>query len=555
MHQDGDIDFSLYTREQLENAVARMDRERYPINFQNLIAEYQRRRVAERLAAEVAVASGTVAPPDRMLSPSRAFAVTFEPTASFINWLGPSRNDFHLVGSGKLRIDDALVRVTGRRFRIFIGLPVIDTEELARQFVCNVECEGSVVRFELRVPGEEVQGVTLWLASAAEAEELSKILPVERTPDFTPQLKMHVEFEQALIAQSPKTPITYALIIACVCVYVTTALGTNHLLGFDGQSLVGLGSNFGPYTTDGDWWRLLTAMFLHLGIIHLAFNMWALASFGPLVERLYGSVFYFLIYMGAGLAGGLASVSWRPEVNSVGASGAIFGIFGALLAVQIHNGGSIPVNVLRPLRYTSSLYIALSLFVGLSASGVDNAAHIGGIAAGFLMGLTVSRPITGSRLGTREFSRRVARGTSVAVCVLAVGVWGAKEGSTRLTGQGLFAQTLHWYLGRESANLALWHGSRNLATTLHFSDEAYANWLNREVVPFWAEADRRFQRIELTKTSPSYSHLESFRELASGRLHAFGLIVSGLRQHDEKMTTAGADEIRAGDKLIHEKLQ
>ena len=169
MASDGDIDFSGYTREQLDNAVARMDHLRYPINSKNLITEYQRRREAERQAAEVAAKAVAVAPPDRMLSPPREFAVTFEPMASFLNWLGPSRNDFHLVGSGSIRVDDALVRVTGRRFRIFIGLPVIDTEELARQFVCNVECEGSVVRFELRVPGEEVQGVTLWLRDFKEA--------------------------------------------------------------------------------------------------------------------------------------------------------------------------------------------------------------------------------------------------------------------------------------------------------------------------------------------------------------------------------------------------
>src|SRR5277367_774115 len=144
MATDGDIDFSGYTREQLDSAVARMDHQRYPINSQNLIAEYQRRRIAERQAAEIAAKSGTPTPPDPMVSPPRAFAVTFEPTASFMNWLGPSRNDFHLVGSGNLSVDDALVRVTGRRFGIFLGLPLTQTEELGRQFVCNVECEASV---------------------------------------------------------------------------------------------------------------------------------------------------------------------------------------------------------------------------------------------------------------------------------------------------------------------------------------------------------------------------------------------------------------------------
>ena len=80
-----------------------------------------------------------MAPPDRMLSAPRPLEVTFEPTANLTNWLGPSRNDFHLVGSGTILVDDALVRVRGRRFAYWIGLPVMDANELGRPFVVNVE--------------------------------------------------------------------------------------------------------------------------------------------------------------------------------------------------------------------------------------------------------------------------------------------------------------------------------------------------------------------------------------------------------------------------------
>jgi rhomboid protease GluP len=555
MATDGDIDFKSYTREQLDSAVTRIDRQRNPINAQNLITEYQRRRVAERQAAELAARSETVAPPDKMLSAPRTLAVRFEPSDSFSTWLAPSRNDFHLIGSGTIQVDGTLVRLTGRQFSIMFGLPFIHTHELGFQFVFNVEVDGDAVRFELRVPGEKARGLTMWLRSAADAEELSKSLPAGRTSDVVPQLAGHVEFERSLIAQSPKTPVTYGLVIACVCVYVTTALGTNHLFGFDGQSVVSLGSNFGPYTTDGDWWRLLTSMFLHLGLIHLAFNMWALASFGPIVERLYGSVSYFLIYLVSGLAGSLASVSWQPQINSVGASGAIFGIFGGLLAVQIHNGSSIPTNVLRPLRYTSIIYIACTLIGGLSNTGVDNAAHIGGLAAGFLMGLTLSRQITGRHLSTREFGLRFARGAPLALCLLAVGVWCAKHESTRLTGEGLFAQTFHWYAPREDAIVDLWNQSTQLSKTAHWSDETYANWLDREVLPFWKEADLRFRKIGLPPASPAYSLVQSLQKVVSERLRAYQLIDQGLRQHDDKMRAEGLDVIEKGNELIKEKLE
>src|SRR5713226_6429550 len=133
MATDGDIDFTTYTREQLDSAVTRMDHARYPINSRNLIDEYQRRKAEEKKAAALALESKTVVVPDQMLSVARAFEVMFEPRGSFLNWLGPSRNDFHLIGSGTIQVDDALVRVKGRRIAYWLGMPVVDTDELGRR--------------------------------------------------------------------------------------------------------------------------------------------------------------------------------------------------------------------------------------------------------------------------------------------------------------------------------------------------------------------------------------------------------------------------------------
>jgi membrane associated rhomboid family serine protease len=168
--------------------------------------------------------------------------------------------------------------------------------------------------------------ITLWLPDSAAAERLATVLPRARTPEFRPQLKGYVEFERSLIARSAHTPVTVALVAINALVFLATVLS--------GSRLIAAGSNLGPYTTDGEWWRLLTSLFLHLGVWHLLFNMWALASFGPLAERLYGSANYLLLYLVAGVTGSLVSISWQPEVNSVGASGAIFGILGSLLAAR-----------------------------------------------------------------------------------------------------------------------------------------------------------------------------------------------------------------------------
>jgi rhomboid protease GluP len=547
---DGEIDFGAYTREQLDNAVSRMDRYRFPINYRNLVAEYQRRRVAERQAQELAVESGTVAPLDNMLSVPRVFAVKFEPNAGLSKWLAPSRNDFHLVASGTVQVDGAVVRVTGRRFSILMGLPLTQVEELGRQFVVNVECDGVAVRFELRVPGEKIRGVVLWFRSAGEAEELSKSLPIEHTPDFTPHLARHVEFERSLTAQSPKTPVTYGLVVICVLVYLTTAIDTGLLFGFDGPSLVRLGSNFGPYTADGDWWRLLTSMFLHLGLIHLAFNMWALASFGPLVERLYGSVTYLVIYMVAGLAGALASISWRPEINSIGASGAIFGILGALIAAQLRNARTIPESVLKPLRNSSIIFIGCALFAGLASKGVDNAAHIGGMAAGFLVGLAVSRPVTGRNLDVPDVIRRCTLGVPLSIILIGAGVLSAQHASQRLTAEGLFARTMHWFAPREIIAISRWHDLGVIRNAGKWDDNTYASALDAEVIPFWRDAVSRLDGIELAPTSPSYNRFQFLRNVANGRLRATERAVRGLRLHDAEMSAQAVRDMRSVDEMI-----
>lgn len=443
MATDGEIDFRKYTREQLDSAVSRMDHERFPINSRNLISEYQRRKVEEKAAAALAAATATPMVPDRMLSAAKAFQVKFQPSTVFVDWLEPSRNDFHLTGSGTVQVDDTVVKVRGRRASYMAGIPLRRTEELGRRYITNVEVQECVVRFELTVPGQKVRHLALWLKSPEEALELSRMLPMERTQDFVPRLKERVEFERLLIAQSAKTPVTWTLVGLCILVYAATALVSDEWLDLDGASLVSMGSDFGPYTTDGDWFRLFTCMFLHGGLLHILFNMWALASFGPLVERLFGSISYATIYLVAGIAASLASISWNPDVNSVGASGAIFGLLGALAAIQVHNDGSIPISVLKPLRRSSLIYIGVALLAGFESSEIDNAAHVGGLLAGYLLGYTLRRPLTGLSLETRAFTRRLGLAAMASCFLIVTGVLVAKQATARLTNEGQYNATLH----------------------------------------------------------------------------------------------------------------
>lgn len=201
------------------------------------------------------------------------------------------------------------------------------------------------------------------------------------------------DFNERLVAATPHARTTQLLVAANAAVFaVMSVLGVS-MLGGHAEEYLRFGANFAPLTTSGEWWRLATCLFIHAGILHLALNMWALWDSGRLVERLFGSGWFAALYLFAGVCGSCASMLWNQHVISAGASGAVFGVFGALLAYMTVERGSIPPATLNRLRVSSSTFVVYSLFYGFLQSGIDNAAHLGGLAGGFVMGLALARPL------------------------------------------------------------------------------------------------------------------------------------------------------------------
>ena len=168
------------------------------------------------------------------------------------------------------------------------------------------------------------------------------------------------------------------------------ALAGSSFEEFSGQILVHFGANFGPYTLSGQWWRLVTYMFLHSGVMHIAFNMWCLWDLGALCESLYGRWTFAAIYLITGVGGGVASLGWNPNVLSVGASGAIFGLAGALVASLYLGEFSLPRAVTSgPLR-SLLFFIGFNVVLGNFLGGIDNACHIGGLVSGAILGALIA---------------------------------------------------------------------------------------------------------------------------------------------------------------------
>lgn len=202
------------------------------------------------------------------------------------------------------------------------------------------------------------------------------------------------EFEQTLQQLTPRVFVTPAIVLVCVVVYVVMVVSGVDPVTPDGQSLLEWGADYGPLTMNGQWWRLLTSTFLHFGVIHLLFNMWVLLSLGSLVERLLGNGGFAATFLFSGVCGSIASLAHDPVVVSAGASGAVFGIVGALLAFLVFHPQTVPSPVLKELRGSMTAFIIYNGLFGLATPGIDMAAHIGGFLAGGVCGLILGQPLT-----------------------------------------------------------------------------------------------------------------------------------------------------------------
>ena len=124
--------------------------------------------------------------------------------------------------------------------------------------------------------------------------------------------------------------VTWALASACVFVFLLMTASGASVFDPSLEQVVAWGGDFGPATLGSDWWRLVTATFVHVGLLHLALNMWCLLTLGPIAERVFGRGLFFLLYLVSGVAGSATSLLVHPLIVGAGASGAIFGVAGAL---------------------------------------------------------------------------------------------------------------------------------------------------------------------------------------------------------------------------------
>jgi rhomboid protease GluP len=226
---------------------------------------------------------------------------------------------------------------------------------------------------------------------------------VQEVPETAGPDVPETSFYDVLVRATPRFFVTPALITANVVYFAIAVLQGVSPLEPERQHLLDLGAIYGPLVFEGEWWRLTTANFVHIGFLHLFFNMWCLWSLGNAAERMFGNLTFLLIYLLSGIGGSLASISWHPSVLSAGASGAIFGIAGALVSMLYFGHILVPRQVVRQLLSSLTFFVGFNLLLGSVLEGVDNAGHIGGLVAGLGLGAALHRPLPSGRRPWHRF--------------------------------------------------------------------------------------------------------------------------------------------------------
>ncbi|HEX2142718.1 MAG TPA: rhomboid family intramembrane serine protease [Candidatus Limnocylindria bacterium] len=234
--------------------------------------------------------------------------------------------------------------------------------------------------------------------------------------------------------------VTWAIVIVNLAIFgldaLLTGFGSLQLWGAGGP-LVEAGLVSAPAVAAGEWWRLFTSAFLHLGILHIAFNMYALWLFGPIIEQLYGHVEYVVLYVLCALGGSVLTIVASPDSAAAGASGAIFGLFGLAFVVSRRRHLLLGPQARAILSQAGGLLL-INLVITFTVPRISWTGHLGGLAIGVAIGLLLSPrnvPTMGG-LWRAPDGAPLAGGTSLAVraaaylgvaAVLLAGTWFAVQ--------------------------------------------------------------------------------------------------------------------------------
>lgn len=483
--------------------------------------------------------------------PVRVFRVRFLDRDRF---RGNQRHALALGGEGEVRVGTRELVLALRRRRWFLpARQSLHSWPIAR--VHDVSVQDKYVRFQVEATDIDAPGICVALADAPAAQELARALPASQSPENLRREAEFATYAQWLGDLSARCTVVPAIIVLNAAVFLLMALAGAGLSAPSPGLAVSWGANYGPRTFAGQWWRLLSCVFVHAGLLHVAFNMLALYQVGQLAERLLGSARFAAMYLFAGICGSLLSVYLHPATISVGASGAVFGVYGALVALSLRGDTGVPGFIAARYRASSLGFIFYNVVFGLFGAHIDNAAHIGGLVSGALMGFLLARPgVVGPASGAqprRSWPGLAAAGL-LAAAVLGGAGYGLEQAREHRLLEDRFVRMVRHLPYHEQSVLAEFAGLARDLGQGRIDAQRFANALEGQVLPRWDALYRNYEALPLDANSAVLPLRDALLGYLESRRVQCRLLVAGARGSDPDLVAKStAQAARVVEQLNH----
>jgi rhomboid protease GluP len=362
---------------------------------------------------------------------------------------------------------------------------------------------------------------------------------VNSSPRATPGEEVPPPFIDQLRRRATRVPVTAALVVANLAVFAAMLVAGAELWHAPNAVQLDWGANFGPATKDGEWWRLATAMFLHFGLLHLTVNMLALVEAGRFVERYLGPARFLLLYCGSGLAGNLLSLVMQGDHGiSGGASGAVFGVYAALLLAIWQERHVLAKTEFQWLFWGGMAFTACNIALGIFIKGIDNGAHAGG----FIFGLLAAVALTRSTLqpGLLRAGATMLMVAGIAALVAAIPA-PAYDWSDELSARDEIRQ----FVGADTNINNHWNAILEQGRREGLSFEDLATRIESEVADRYEASFEHLAAMHLDPRAPSALTLEQLKLYADLRRAASHDLADALRAGDSGRIRQAIDKAKS----------
>jgi rhomboid protease GluP len=350
-----------------------------------------------------------------------------------------------------------------------------------------------------------------------------------------------IEFDAKLKELGRFAPVTGTLIAVNILLWIFMVVRGVHWLDPNGDSLKLWQANFGPLTTRGEGWRLITACFIHAGIVQLLVNQWALWQYGRWLERFFGHLGFALLYLITGFASSLVAVRWQPTLVLAGSTGPIAGLIGALGAFYWRVPRVVPKPALNQLRAGTFVFLAYNIGVEMYRERLDAAGFLSGLAVGFVGGLILSQPFVDHHRPRRWNRNSLLAALGLFVVLLAAFLPPVLPDAAVEFDE--IQQAKHDVL--KSFQKAYDDLREDRIDTTRFIDA-----MGRDVLPPWRVAERRLEEIDKRNVAgPAGEIIKLTLESMKTREQGWNLLVDSLLLDSDEGTQKAANEFAEAERL------